>query len=259
MSCRCVLWSLKTTKTALLLPQTRQLQSEQLIRFRNFILYLFGECPRRTCYQEETSQHSESSRQGISMSGPIIDEMSLLSPFQTWYSQQSWTPAQPALRQQPVHPCPLTLAAAWSGAARPADRAASARSRRWEEVNYNFQHLWWWLLLQVFFLLIINQHTFEIVHSYTFIPFEYAISIMSNHYYVVGTGIIQREESEPKAGGVQLGIREAYAGQLTWDIVCASYPYFVKLHRKDVRRRIKQYKNADQSRKETSSKVKFIV
>ena len=38
--------------------------------------------PRRICYQEETSQHSESSRQGISMSDPIIDEMSLLSPFQ---------------------------------------------------------------------------------------------------------------------------------------------------------------------------------
>ena len=80
-----------------------------------------------------------------------------------------------------------------------------------------------------FLSLIINQHTFEIVHSYTFIPFEYAISIMSNHYYVVGTGIIQREESETKAGGVQLGTWEAYAGQLTLDIVCASYTYFVKL------------------------------
>ena len=27
--------------------------------------------------------------------------------------------------------------------------------------------------------------------------------------------LIQREEFEPKAGGVQLGTREAYAGQLT--------------------------------------------
>ena len=55
--------------------------------------------------------------------------------------------------------------------------------------------------MQVFSLLIIDQHTFELVHCHTFMPFEYATS-HPNHYYVVGTGIIQREESETKAGGV---------------------------------------------------------
>ena len=62
-------------------------------------------------------------------------------------------------------------------------------------------------LLQIFSLLIIDQHTFETVHCHTFMPMEYTTSIMScklgddpNPYYVVGTGIIHPEESEPKTG-----------------------------------------------------------
>ena len=61
--------------------------------------------------------------------------------------------------------------------------------------------------MQVFSLLIIDQHTFEVVHCHTFMPSEYATSIMScklgddpTPYYVVGTGIIHPEESEPKTG-----------------------------------------------------------
>ena len=56
-------------------------------------------------------------------------------------------------------------------------------------------------------MLIIDQHTFEVVHCHTFMPSEYATSIMScklgddpTPYYVVGTGIIHPEESEPKTG-----------------------------------------------------------
>ena len=61
--------------------------------------------------------------------------------------------------------------------------------------------------LQVFSMLIVDQHTFEVVHCHTFMQQEYACSIMScklgednTPYYVVGTGFIHPEESEPKTG-----------------------------------------------------------
>ena len=60
---------------------------------------------------------------------------------------------------------------------------------------------------QVFSMLIVDQHTFEVVHCHTFMQQEYACSIMScklgednTPYYVVGTGFIHPEESEPKTG-----------------------------------------------------------
>ena len=56
-------------------------------------------------------------------------------------------------------------------------------------------------------MLIVDQHTFEVVHCHTFMQQEYACSIMScklgednTPYYVVGTGFIHPEESEPKTG-----------------------------------------------------------
>lgn len=61
--------------------------------------------------------------------------------------------------------------------------------------------------VEVHSLLIIDQHTFEVLHSHQFMPSEYAISIISsklgedNHtYYIVGTAVINPDESEPKQG-----------------------------------------------------------
>lgn len=54
-------------------------------------------------------------------------------------------------------------------------------------------------------LLIIDQNTFEVLHSHQFIQTEYVLSLMSaklgsdpNTYYVVGTDIVNPEESELK-------------------------------------------------------------
>ena len=61
--------------------------------------------------------------------------------------------------------------------------------------------------MQVFSMLIIDQHTFEVVHCHTLMQQEYATSILScklgddpTPYYIVGTGFIHPEESEPKTG-----------------------------------------------------------
>ncbi|CAL1299313.1 unnamed protein product [Larinioides sclopetarius] len=61
--------------------------------------------------------------------------------------------------------------------------------------------------VDVYSLLIIDQHTFEVLHAHQFLPNEYAISIVStklgedpNTYYVVGTAIVNSDESEPKQG-----------------------------------------------------------
>jgi DNA damage-binding protein 1 len=51
------------------------------------------------------------------------------------------------------------------------------------------------LLFQVYSLLIIDQNTFEVLHSHQLMQQEYAMSLLScklgddpNPYYVVGTG-----------------------------------------------------------------------
>ncbi|XP_015904539.1 DNA damage-binding protein 1 [Parasteatoda tepidariorum] len=56
-------------------------------------------------------------------------------------------------------------------------------------------------------LLIFDQHTFEVLHAHQFLPNEFAISIISsklgddpNTYYIIGTAIINSDESEPKQG-----------------------------------------------------------
>ena len=59
----------------------------------------------------------------------------------------------------------------------------------------------------MFSLLIIDQHTFEVVHSHTLMQQEQATSVLScklgndpTPYFVVGTGFVHPEESEPKVG-----------------------------------------------------------
>merc|ERR1719219_505933 len=62
---------------------------------------------------------------------------------------------------------------------------------------------------EVYSLLIIDQHTFEVLHAHQLMPQEYAMSLLScklgddpNPYYVVGTGIVSPEDSEPKIGRI---------------------------------------------------------
>ncbi|CAH0392029.1 unnamed protein product [Bemisia tabaci] len=63
--------------------------------------------------------------------------------------------------------------------------------------------------IEVHNLLIIDQHTFEVLHAYSLMTNEYALSLLStklgddpNTYYVVGTALVNPEESEPKQGRI---------------------------------------------------------
>ncbi|KAF5270894.1 hypothetical protein FQR65_LT17766 [Abscondita terminalis] len=56
-------------------------------------------------------------------------------------------------------------------------------------------------------LLIVDQHTFEVLHAHQLMQQEYAMSLIScqlgddpNMYYIIGTAIVNPEESEPKQG-----------------------------------------------------------
>ncbi|GFG37397.1 hypothetical protein Cfor_02582, partial [Coptotermes formosanus] len=63
--------------------------------------------------------------------------------------------------------------------------------------------------VEVHNLLVIDQHTFEVLHAHQFMQCEYALSLVStklgddsNTYYVVGTALVNPEESEPKQGRI---------------------------------------------------------
>lgn len=65
--------------------------------------------------------------------------------------------------------------------------------------------------VEVHNLLIIDQHTFEVLHAHTLMPSEYAISLVSTTlgedptpYYIVGTALVNPDESEPKIGRILL-------------------------------------------------------
>nr|XP_026490966.1 DNA damage-binding protein 1 [Vanessa tameamea] len=60
-------------------------------------------------------------------------------------------------------------------------------------------------------LLVVDQHTFEVLHAHQLLSTEFAMSLVScrladdpNHYYAVGTAILNPEESEPKQGRILL-------------------------------------------------------
>uniref|UniRef100_A0A2Z5TRE2 Putative DNA damage-binding protein 1 n=1 Tax=Reticulitermes speratus TaxID=60591 RepID=A0A2Z5TRE2_9NEOP len=63
--------------------------------------------------------------------------------------------------------------------------------------------------VEVHNLLVIDQHTFEVLHAHQFMQCEYALSLVStklgddaNTYYIVGTALVNPEESEPKQGRI---------------------------------------------------------
>lgn len=58
-------------------------------------------------------------------------------------------------------------------------------------------------------LLVIDQHTFEVLHAHQFMQSEYVLSLVScklgddpHTYYIVGTALVNPEESEPKQGRI---------------------------------------------------------
>ena len=60
---------------------------------------------------------------------------------------------------------------------------------------------------EVHSFLIVDQHTFEVIHSHQLMQQEFAASVLSCKlgddpcpYYVVGTAFINPEEAEPKSG-----------------------------------------------------------
>jgi len=62
---------------------------------------------------------------------------------------------------------------------------------------------------EVYSLLIIDQNTFEVLHAHQLMQQEYGMSLHScklgddpNPYYVLGTGTVNPEESEPKVGRI---------------------------------------------------------
>lgn len=67
-------------------------------------------------------------------------------------------------------------------------------------INNEFGHE-----VEIHNLLIIDQNTFEVLHAHQFMQTEYALSLISaklgddpNTYFVVGTALVNPEESEPK-------------------------------------------------------------
>lgn len=63
--------------------------------------------------------------------------------------------------------------------------------------------------VEVHNLLIIDQHTFEVLHSHQLMQTEYAMSLVScqlgddpHTYYIVGTALVNAEESDPKMGRI---------------------------------------------------------
>lgn len=63
--------------------------------------------------------------------------------------------------------------------------------------------------VEVHHFLLLDQHTFEVIHAHQMMQTEYCLSLISaklgddpNHYYVVGTAIVNPDESEPKQGRI---------------------------------------------------------
>ncbi|ELU03057.1 hypothetical protein CAPTEDRAFT_148808 [Capitella teleta] len=63
--------------------------------------------------------------------------------------------------------------------------------------------------VEVHSLLVLDQHTFEVLHSHQLMQYEFATALMSGRfgedpttYYVVGTAMVYPEEAEPKQGRI---------------------------------------------------------
>ena len=132
-----------------------------------------GESPRRIAYQEETSTF-----------GVISCRIDI-------HSKNGLQPSRPSASTQALS---STTSSSLGSLVRSGQAAGQAECGQEQEVHS---------------LLIIDQHTFEVFHSHQLMQQEYATSILScklgddlTPYYVVGTGFIHPEESEPKTGRI---------------------------------------------------------
>ncbi|XP_014257625.1 DNA damage-binding protein 1 isoform X2 [Cimex lectularius] len=69
--------------------------------------------------------------------------------------------------------------------------------------------------VEVHHFLLFDQHTFEVIHAHQMLHTEYCLSLIScklgddpNYYYIVGTGIVNPEECDPKQGRILLFVVE---------------------------------------------------
>merc|ERR1719186_1967742 len=132
-----------------------------------------GESPRRIAYQEETSTF-----------GVISCRIDI-------HSKNGLQPSRPSASTQALS---STTSSSLGSLVRSGQAAGQAECGQEQEV---------------YSLLIIDQHTSEVFHSHQLMQQEYATSILScklgddpTPYYVVGTGFIHPEESEPKTGRI---------------------------------------------------------
>ena len=159
-----------------------------------------GETPRRIAYQEETQtfgviamRHDIHSKDGLVPSRP--------SASTTCSSTTSSVSSLAASRSGPSGDGPSS-AGSGGGGGQGASAAAGAASGSGSAADYGMEQ-------EVTSLLIIDQHTFEVLHAHQLMQNEDGVSLIScklgedpNPYYVVGTGHINPEESEPKSGRI---------------------------------------------------------
>lgn len=135
-----------------------------------------GESPRRIAYQESSQTFGV-----VSMRLDIQDANGL-------------TPSRPSASTQAQN---ITSSSSMGSVIKPGT-SGSVSDQYGQEV-------------EVHSLLIIDQHTFEVLHAHQLMPNEYALSLIStrlgddpNTYFVIGTAVVNPDESEPKLGRVIL-------------------------------------------------------
>ena len=161
-----------------------------------------GETPRRIAYQEETQtfgviamRHDIHSKDGLVPSRP--------SASTTCSSTSSSPSSLAAARSGPSGDGPSAAGSGGGGGGgQGASGAGGAGSGTGSAADYGMEQ-------EVTSLLIIDQHTFEVLHAHQLMQNEDGVSLIScklgedpNPYYVVGTGHINPEESEPKSGRI---------------------------------------------------------
>ncbi len=168
-----------------------------------------GETPRRIAYQEETQTFGViTMRQDVhGKDGPAPVRPSASTVCASISSSSSVG----ALGQRPGSGTAAGTGASSAGApgrSKGGGAAGSAGegSGTWSNAPWDNQQE-----QDVHSLLIIDQHTFEVLHSHQLMHQEFGLSLLScklgddpNPYFVVGTGVVNPEECESKAGRILL-------------------------------------------------------
>ena len=130
-----------------------------------------GEAPRRIAYQESSQTFGV-----LTMRLDIQDSTGLI-------------PSRPSASTQTQN---VTSSSSIGALPKPGAGISNSNAEFGQEV-------------EVHNLLIIDQNTFEVLHAHQLMPSEYGLSLMSaklgddpNTYYIVGTGLVNPEEPDPK-------------------------------------------------------------